>query len=253
MHPLLITGFHRSGTSAVARTLHAAGLHLGDELLGAEPANPYGHYEDIGVVALHDEALAAQGLTWKSTTGPIRPIDSAANVKIRRLVSERSRTDAPWGVKDPRLCLFLSEWLEAEPRSAVVVVIRRPDEVIQSLHRRHTRRSVDTRRRDASDLDFWRTPDLGLRLWIHYYERLLAALPPDDQVLFVDYSDRDQVDRIVDVIATRWHLPLTTEDVPALDPRLGAPSVKPVEVRDRALLVEATTLWTELRARIDTW
>ena len=65
MTPLIIAGFHRSGTSAVARTLALSGLHLGDDLLGSEPSNPYGHYEDNEVIAIHQTLLDVNGLDWK--------------------------------------------------------------------------------------------------------------------------------------------------------------------------------------------
>ena len=54
-----IAGMHRSGTSLVAGLVRAAGLPMGEELVGASATNPHGHHEDRAFVALHDAALAA--------------------------------------------------------------------------------------------------------------------------------------------------------------------------------------------------
>ena len=63
MNPLIVAGFHQSGTSAIARSLHLGGLFLGDDLLGSEPSNPYGHFEDNEVITIHqDESRTLQEL-----------------------------------------------------------------------------------------------------------------------------------------------------------------------------------------------
>lgn len=239
--PLLITGFHRSGTSAVARVLHRAGLDLGDDLLGAEPSNPHGHYEDVTVIAAHDAALAAHDLTWKDAA-PCPLPSTTLRSDIAAFVSSRSHS-ALWGVKDPRMCLFLGEWLAAIPHARVLVVARRPGAAIASLHRRHVRRSVDTRRVDATDLNFWKDPDLGLRLWIHYHEQLLAFLPKDSVV--VDFDNRSTIEQLPSMLRQRWGLPFVSVDANRLDPELGGAG-DAIEVRDLALLALAQETWAKL-------
>jgi len=249
MSPLLIAGFHRSGTSAVAQMFHAAGVHLGDTLLGAEPSNPYGHFEDLDVVTLHDTFLESSGHTWKSTQSATESLDEDSKDQLRSLIDQRTRSRRLWGVKDPRLCLFLAEWLSIVPNAHVVVVIRRPDQAIRSLYMRHARRHVDTRGIDPSDLDFWREPDLGLQLWVHYHRLLLRSLTADTSVHFVDFSDRDSVQNIVSTVASRWRLELDTTKVPPLDAGLGQSTVAPVEVRSAELLDEAHAVWNALGNR----
>ena len=250
MTPVLITGFHRSGTSAVARQLHASGLDLGTNLLGADPVNPYGHFEDVETIAVHDEALAAQDLTWSSLT----PIDrtspagyelaDATTHAVEQLIAQRD-IDGFWGIKDPRLCLFLPEWLSVVPDAKIVVVMRRPGDVIASLHRRHSRRYVDTRHADPSDTAFWTVPDLGLRLWIHYHQQLLLALPAAANVHIVNFANRTNVETLPETLAEQWGLPFQPVSL-ELDDRLGALSDSAVEVRNTALIEEAQKLWHEL-------
>jgi hypothetical protein len=67
-HPcseIVIAGFHRSGTSSAAQLLHTAGLFVGDDLVGKMPYNPYGHYEDREVLAIHDQILRDNGFNWQ--------------------------------------------------------------------------------------------------------------------------------------------------------------------------------------------
>lgn len=249
MPPLLIAGMHRSGTSWAARALHAAGLHLGDDLVGAEPSNPYGHFEDEHVVALHDEALAEHGLTWKSTEPP-GPLSSAISDRIARIVDEREATGRAWGLKDPRLCLFLPDWLAACPESFVLVVIRRPDEVVASLHRRHAQRWVNTRHVDPSDITFWQTPDLGLGLWVYYYERLLMALAelPDPQraICFDWNATPSRASSLVSDVEAAWNLGLHRATT-LRDTNLGNEASVPIEVRDPLLIDKAERVWSHLQ------
>ena len=249
MPPILIAGMHRSGTSWVARALHDAGLHLGDDLVGAEPSNPYGHFEDEHVVALHDDALAEHGLTWKSTEPP-GPASAAINRKMEALVEERESANQPWGIKDPRLCLFLPDWLAACPNSFVLAVIRRPDEVVASLHRRHAQRWVNTRHVDASDIAFWEEPDLGLRLWVHYYRRLLVALdemPDQERRLCFDWNaTHSDASTLVEDLEASWNVglqPTTTHR----DEGLGNRAPSAIEVRDANLIEEAEDIWARLQ------
>lgn len=245
MSPLLITGFHRSGTSAVARAFHRAGLDLGDDLLGATPGNPHGHFEDRTAVAMHDALLDDAGLTWKSVTAVPRPIDAGRRNTLQAFVSERTHSGKLWGIKDPRLCLLLDEWTTAAPMAKVIVIIRRPGESIRSLHMRHSRRHVVTRGVDSSDLEFWRTPDLGVALWVHYHRELLASLPSTENIHVVNFADRASIDQLVPTVSKRWGLDLDTSQIPRLDPRLGHDHVDPIDVRDPSLLTEATELWSE--------
>lgn len=244
--PILIVGFHRSGTSAIARVLHRSGLHLGDDLLGAEPTNPHGHFEDLEVVSFHDAALAVQGLSWKSTEPLSRPIESSVELAIDTLTESRSARNHPWGIKDPRICLFLPEWLRAAPDARIVLAIRRPGDVIGSLHHRHARRYVDSRGVDESDLEFWRRPDLGLELWLHYHEQILESLPEPSQVQVVDFGDRASVDELPATLIERWGWPLSIPPTSALDPLLGAQNPTPVEVHNVDLLEDAVAMWERL-------
>lgn len=239
--PVIITGFHRSGTSAVARAFHSAGVVLGTDLIGAEPANPYGHFEDVEVVALHDALLASEGLTWKST-------DPVANRAPIAQAIERYRSERPpaqhWGVKDPRICLFLHEWVEVLPDASVVFVVRPPGPSIASLHRRHARRHVFSEGIDPSDLEFWRDPDLGLKLWCHYHEQALPTLTTHPHTTIIDYADPDGADKLITAELTRQAL--DPDRSTPLDRELGL--IATIDVYDSSLIDRARSLWATLTA-----
>jgi len=238
---VLITGFHRSGTSAVARSFSGAGVDLGDRLLGAEPANPYGHFEDIAAIDLHDEILASEGLTWKS--GERFKDRASASEAIANYVAERRATrSGTWGVKDPRMCLFLPEWVRSCPDAEVIFVIRPPGPTIASLLRRHVRRHVDTAGVDHSDLAFWRDPDLALKLWCHYHEQALPTLTNHAQTTVLDYAEADATDQQIRSVITR--LGLEPDVAISLDRTLGQHDT--ALVHDKTLRDRAFAVWRRL-------
>lgn len=170
---LVVAGFHRSGTSLVTEILSRAGLFVGEDLIGANPSNPYGHFEDREVVRLHDRLLADVGLTWhveRPFTPAVRPERWR---QMAQIVDARRARHRRWGFKDPRNCFFLGPWKYLVPEMKVLAVYRDPRECTWSLERRHLR---DLHRESGpADLHrlFWERPDHGLRMWVAHNQALL--------------------------------------------------------------------------------
>ena len=63
---VLVTGMHRSGTSALAQFLLAGGLHPGrvDWLMPPADSNSRGHFELTPIVDLNDRLLAELSAHW---------------------------------------------------------------------------------------------------------------------------------------------------------------------------------------------
>jgi glycosyltransferase involved in cell wall biosynthesis len=152
-----IIGMHRSGTSMVAGALQAAGLQLGAEsdVLGAEPSNPVGHFENLHFLGVNESLLADLHGSWSEP--PVRfagweasesfaPHREAARRAVARLAG-----NAPWGWKDPRTTLLLPFWRAIVSEMRFVVCLRSPLEVALSLQRR-----------DSFPLD------QGSELWVQY-------------------------------------------------------------------------------------
>jgi len=209
---VVIGGMHRSGTSFVANLLGAAGLHLGDELLGANFGNPRGHFEDLAFFDFHKRVLAANGLHEDGfTTREQLDVPPALRDEARALVEARRGAGRPWGWKEPRTALFLDLWAELLPEARFVFVFRRPWEVVDSLFRR-------------GDELILAEPRLAIDTWLAYNRRI--------RDFAVAHPDRALVCEVTQ-FATR-----TTEVFAAIQERLGVPLGEPAAVFDPALLVE---------------
>ena len=135
---LIIAGFHRSGTSLTAQLLHRAGLFLGDDLLEANPSNPYGHFEDRDVVGLHQNIFADNGLTW-IVGEPFLPVVRPSRwERMKQIIERRNSEHRLWGFKDPRACLFIMLWKYLMPDAKVLLVYRHFTGPTRSLASRHS-------------------------------------------------------------------------------------------------------------------
>ena len=112
---VLVTGMHRSGTSAVARALNLLGVDFGEELIGPAHDNPRGFWEDRRIVEIHDSLLHAIGRPWDDP----RPLPEGwLDLKPAREALEALGallTRMPWsapvrGIKDPRMSRLLPLW-----------------------------------------------------------------------------------------------------------------------------------------------
>ena len=65
----IVTGMHRSGTSAVARMLQVFGIGLPGDLKGPAADNEKGFFEDKAIVDLNNEILKTLELSWDSLDG----------------------------------------------------------------------------------------------------------------------------------------------------------------------------------------
>jgi hypothetical protein len=173
---LIITGCGRSGTSAVAKLLHSAGISVGRDLIPPDASNPDGYFEERAVVAVNDAILAASGLhDWFSTATRAQVIEAARPhvAAMRTLVGDEMPA---W--KDPRFSWTLEAWLPlfSEP-PRVIVCLRSPAEVAASTLRYYGR---------TDDAEATRA---ALHLWRAEYERLIEVIDAYRlDALCVEYS-----------------------------------------------------------------
>ena len=244
---LIVAGFHRSGTSAVARLLHRAGLHLGDDLVGARASNPHGHFEDLEVVRLHNDLLARSGLTWQATASP-PPLDSESRGRMAELAARRDAMRDAWAFKDPRATLFLDEWRRVLPSARFLAAIRHPANTVRSLHRREARRFRSGHGDVARRVRFWEEPGLALRMWLAYNRALLRfASEHDDQTLVISFARLRSGAPLIQAIRDRWALSLVpTATFEAVEPAFPTGEDPPLWVADGALEEESLDLWSRL-------
>ena len=144
-HCVLVTGMHRSGTSAAARVLNLLGAMLPEHLVGEDDGNPLGHWEPARVVELNDALLneVAQGwddvaaIDWDNVPADwfARAVASACGV-----LDAEYPTAPLFVVKDPRISRLLPVWRAAFDRLGITLsllhCLRDPLEVAQSLQSR---------------------------------------------------------------------------------------------------------------------
>ncbi|MGQ0720853.1 MAG: glycosyltransferase [Candidatus Eiseniibacteriota bacterium] len=175
-----VIGMHRSGTSMVAGVLQAAGLHLGAEadVLGAEPSNPEGHFENLRFLGVNEALLASLGGTWSEPPVRFAGWETSEHLAAHREVAAQAvasvGSSSPWGWKDPRTTLLLPFWRALLPDLRFVVCLRSPLEVALSLQRRD---ALPLRRGSELWVEYTREAVLGTagaaRFFL-FYEDFLA-------------------------------------------------------------------------------
>lgn len=197
---LLVLGMHRSGTSALTGTLAKLGATAPRSPMPGNEFNERGYWESHKLAILHDKLLQSAGSRW-SDWGRFNPdwFDSVEAGEFERHLEDmivEEYGDRPLLlIKDPRISRFLPLWLRVLDKlrmvPKVVVPVRHPEEVSQSLARR------DRFGRGKSRL-----------LWLRHVldaESATRGL----QRTFVSYDDlladwKAQARRIGEELAIRW-------------------------------------------------
>lgn len=143
---VIILGMHRSGSSAITRSLQSLGVDLGSNLMQASPGiNDKGFFEDIEFCRINERILRKLGSAWSSlapmdpglfTSPALQPLE----VEAKALLRNRFQTANFFGVKDPRLPILLKFWqplLQGEEvQVSYVISSRNPRSIAHSLQRR---------------------------------------------------------------------------------------------------------------------
>lgn len=123
----VILGCHRSASSLVAKALHEAGVHMGDDLLSGLPDNPEGHFEDMDFLKKNVEILG--GNIWDDVDRALQDVDTAELIA-------RKNNKPLWGWKDPRTTLTIEKYYDHLDDPIIVGLFRKPELVAKSMARR---------------------------------------------------------------------------------------------------------------------
>lgn len=186
---IVVTGMHRSGTSALTRAISFFGYELPQDLMKAQADNPKGHWEPQGIVRLNNEILSALKAEWDRPGPFLVPglsIEDSRKAVIDAVVS-RYVDDAADAIissygnaerivlKDPRLTIFWPLWERALADTGyypkLVHIFRNPLEVADSLRARN-------------QFGIFKV----LRLWLLYNLRVLGLYEGNNLASVVDYS-----------------------------------------------------------------
>ena len=156
---VLITGAGRSGTSAMAGTLHHLGLSVPGPYLGANTSNPRGFFESSWSVAFHNELTKRAGIgIVDSRPGALARVQAAITPQTRSRLEafliEKAEQGNQIVVKDPRTVWSQRLWNETAQQVGLelrcITMLRHPCEVAGSRSTYYGRANdAETRRRDS--------------------------------------------------------------------------------------------------------
>lgn len=177
---ILVLGMHRSGTSALAGMLLAAGARVpGSAVRNWD--NALGHHEALDLIRLNEAVLASSGGHWlqEPTSLTWTAGQAAARDGLLQPIAGR-----PALLKDPRSLLTSAFWAERRDRLHAIGIIRHPLAVARSL---------------AS----WRDTPLseGIQLWLAHNRRLRGWRDAGTPILDLDAPRADLLAGIDAVIA----------------------------------------------------
>jgi SAM-dependent methyltransferase/tetratricopeptide (TPR) repeat protein len=210
---LVVTGFHRSATSATANYLYDAGLDLGENLMEGNISNAKGHFEDWNAVDLHDALLTSSGTNWQFHDQCQLQSDM---VPFQDYAQQRFNDSMYWGVKDPRACLFLDNWHEVlQENGRYLLIVRHWSSCIESLLHRHSRdfaHQLPVLNDDDVGLRLWLQPELAAKMWLSYNKRLLAfGKSHPDKVLLVTQRSLFEGAPIITALNTQFGFSLNVD------------------------------------------
>ncbi|MDX2074579.1 MAG: sulfotransferase [Alphaproteobacteria bacterium] len=163
---IFVLGMHRSGTSAITRLIADMGAYIGaeDEMLPPNPDNPQGFWERGDVLAINRAIMQAQHCNWYTVEhfDSRQPLPPALQRPLQACAATLA-AHSPFVVKDPRFCLTLPYWLPHVQNPVIVLALRHPATIADSLHRRNNM-----------------APEQGLALWENHMTHALkniAGLP----------------------------------------------------------------------------
>jgi len=156
----------------ITRMLNLCGLYLGEEqdLMPPHSDNPEGYWENHKFVEINDAVLSFFGGSWDIPPNS----DSLFNMQNDLFFLEKQAQDlitkfadkSFWGWKDPRNSLTFPFWKRLLPDLKVIVCLRNPVEVTQSLaHRDHF------------------SETFAFNLWQTYNQRLMALVAPENRLI----------------------------------------------------------------------
>lgn len=230
---IIVTGAARSGTSAMAGTLHQLGLHVPGPFLRANESNPRGFFESSWSVRFHNSLLKqAQVSLTDGRPDAVERVRAAVGPRtrerLRSWLSEVSDGVDQTVVKDPRTMWTLDLWSEVAAElglaTGVVVMLRHPAGVLGSraTYYAAARDRLGARAYATKNLGTWINATLNLeaqtrgqrRVFVRYVDLLenwpaeLARVADELEITLEKPLDATQPDSFVDKrlhrIRTGW-------------------------------------------------
>lgn len=199
----IVLGCGRSGTSMIASLLSKCDYFFGDDLIGADLANPNGYFESIGINKINEDILSRYVpqrlprpfINLINTRYPVEwqrwlaILDPSINLNCSASLSDRIQRCIPQRLfcfKDPRFSYTLPCWMPYLSEDIrYVCVFRDPAATASSLVKEASRDALMRRVR------FHFTLDSAYKLWLNTYKSILRLYEEDinkEHWLFLDYQ-----------------------------------------------------------------
>lgn len=237
---ILVTGMHRSGTSLLAMTLESLGVGFGpgEAFYQADQWNAKGYFERRDVIDLDSRMISGLERTGSTVARALGQVRYLAQPPVRRIAGRGARFAAEMAavdrdtaggaIKDPRLCLTWSAWAQVVPVEAVVVAIRHPYDVADSLRRRQ---SIPM--------------SVGFRFWRYHIEALRQITPPNLVVVDTEPLQSDPRDELTR-LAAALDLDVTADEAVARFEKVYAAELTTVQAQRPDLDGHTAELWSWL-------
>ena len=189
---ILVMGMHRSGTSALAGLLHSGGVFMGKNLVGRSRNNPKGHFEDRELQEINRSILGYFGGSWRNVPEMNDKLSNEIVDRMRFLYNNYASRSI-WGWKDPRMAVTFPSWRDVIKEKVVFLhILRKPDEVVASLKKRHSKFS----REEA--LELWDKYNLAIVEWVRKWEIGCLMIKFDDLVEDA-FREQKRIEKFCDI------------------------------------------------------
>jgi len=143
---VVVLGMHRSGTSAITRSLQVLGVELGEKLIGPIAGNnEKGFFEDVDINSFNNEILKSIDSDW-SYISPItshqydKLFEQGFFLRAVELIRDKLQSVDFFAFKDPRIAKLLPFWKQVFSHLGYdiyyVLALRHPLSVAKSLFKR---------------------------------------------------------------------------------------------------------------------
>ena len=133
----LVLGMHKSGTTLIAQTLHKSGINMGWDLSEEDLDYSRQKCESPSVNEINYELLDCKGVhSLDVHSNKQLNITPAVKDSMNKFINRQNKNYSKWGFKDPRTVLTYSVWNQFLPRHKVVVVYRKPDNVVRHYQKK---------------------------------------------------------------------------------------------------------------------
>ncbi|MEM4256652.1 MAG: hypothetical protein QW746_04990, partial [Thermoplasmata archaeon] len=143
---IVVTGMHRSGTSALMGVLNILGIDLGFSYLNPKEDNPKGFFENISISNINEKILKSLNSSWDDVFFLPENWWNSEHLfpykeEIIQIIKHEFNEKTIFGIKDPRISRLLPLWndifkeLSIEPY--YIISLRNPLEIAMSLKMRN--------------------------------------------------------------------------------------------------------------------